>query len=177
MHALLHEALLMLEGKGAILDVARRVSHVLESKGLDGAIVGGVAVVLHGHIRTTVDVDIYTPAPAELADALRAEGLSFDPAAREFSLENVPVHLVTPDLVPIPPRTFVEIDAIRTPALADLINMKLQSGLSNMLRAQDIADVIGLIRSHKLRGDFARRLDKSLRAEFRKLASAVGKGV
>ncbi len=165
----------MLEGKGAILDVARRISHVLATRKIDGAIVGGIAVVLHGHVRTTVDVDVYTPSPSDLADALASEGFSFDAGSREFSLGEVPVHLVTPDLVPTPPESLVEIDAVRVPSLADLISMKLRSGLSNMLRAQDLADVIGLIRHHRLRSDFARHLDKSVRAEFRKLVSAINK--
>ena len=61
-----------------------------------------------------------------------------------------------------------------TVGLEDLINMKLDSGRRDPLRAQDLADVIGLIRHHGLGADFARRLDKSLRPEFRKLAKAVG---
>ena len=55
--------------------------------------------------------------------------------------------------------------------------MKLHSGLSNMLRAQDMADVIGLIRSHHLGSEFAAKLDKPVRSEFRKLARAVAKGL
>jgi hypothetical protein len=42
-----------------------------------------------------------------------------------------------------------------------------------MTRAIDIADVIGLIRANKLTGQFAAKLQKSLRAEFRKLVKAV----
>lgn len=168
----------MLDGKGAIMDVARRVSHVLNARGIEGAVVGGVAVVLHGHVRTTVDVDVYTPVPAELAEALRADGFAFDSAAREFSLGQVPVHLVTPDLVPDRPQgEVVEIDGIRTLPLAALVSMKLRSGLGNLLRAQDLADVIGLVRRHQLGPDFAARLDKPVRSEFRKLARAVAKGL
>src|SRR6184192_3328155 len=54
-----HEALLMLDKRGAILDTAREVSRVLKQHKVRGAIIGGVAVVLHGHIRTTKDVDVY----------------------------------------------------------------------------------------------------------------------
>jgi hypothetical protein len=51
--------------------------------------------------------------------------------------------------------------------------MKLRSGTANLLRAQDLADVIGLIRCRKLTGEFARHLGRSLRPTFRKLARAI----
>jgi hypothetical protein len=66
-----------------------------------------------------------------------------------------------------------EIEGITTVSLADLIEMKLRSGTENLLRAQDLADVIGLIRRHQLSGEFARHLSKELRPEFRKLARAI----
>jgi hypothetical protein len=60
-----------------------------------------------------------------------------------------------------------------TVSLADLIEMKLASVSRNLLRAQDMADVIGLIRHNRLGGDFARYLDKSLRPIYRKLVKAI----
>lgn len=72
-----------------------------------------------------------------------------------------------------PPRKLIRVEDVTTVSLADLIQLKLHSGLSSPLRAQDIADVIGLIRRHKLRGDFAAKLDKSVGTEFRRLATAV----
>ena len=169
------QALMMLEGKGAILDVALRVSRVLEEQSISGGVVGGVAVVLHGHIRTTVDVDVYTAQHKELAAALRANGFEFDPAQREFRYGGVPVHLVTREQAPVEPSVFEQIEDVRVVCLADLISMKLHSGTRNLTRAQDIADVIGLIRHHHLTGEFARHIYKPLRNEFRKLARAVKK--
>jgi hypothetical protein len=69
----------------------------------------------------------------------------------------------------------MEIEQVLTVSLPDLINLKLRSGLKHVTRAQDLADVIGLIRAHHLRGDFAGKLEKSLRPEFRKLVKAVQK--
>jgi hypothetical protein len=57
--------------------------------------------------------------------------------------------------------------------LADLIDMKLRSGSTNLLRAQDLADVIGLIRHHRLTSGFARHLDKALRPAFRQLVRMI----
>lgn len=171
------EALEILNGKGAILDTAREVSRLMREAGIDAAIIGGVAVVLHGHVRTTVDVDVFVSGSIEaVGDALKASGFEFDAARREFAKAGVPVHLVTIEQLKRPPSAFVEIERIRTVDLASLIEMKLRSGMSDPLRAQDIADVIGLIRHHKLTATFARDIDKRLRPEFRKLVKAVHRG-
>lgn len=170
------EALRILQGEGAILDIAREASQILRAAGIDGAVIGGVAVVLHGHVRTTVDVDVYLPAQAErFADELRKNGFAFDPAKREFVKNNVPVHLVLPDQVRSAPAQRIELDGILTVSLADLINMKLRSGSRSVLRAQDLADVIGLMRHHQLTGEFTPRIDKDLRPEFRRLLDALAR--
>lgn len=55
---------------------AERILAVLAAHSVDYVIVGGLAVQTHGHVRTTVDIDVYPrPEPANLerlADALRA---------------------------------------------------------------------------------------------------------
>jgi hypothetical protein len=53
--------------------------------------------------------------------------------------------------------------------------MKLRSGSSDPLRAQDLADVIGLIRRHRLDVGFARSVGKDLRPVFRKLARLIAR--
>ena len=77
--------------------------------------------------------------------------------------------MVTREQVARPPRRRVEIDGIITVSLADLIEMKLESGSKNILRAQDMANVIGLIRQNGLGGEF----DKSMRPIYRKLVKAI----
>lgn len=166
----------MLEGKGAILEIARRVSAIMEQNQHAGAIVGGVAVVLHGHLRTTADVDVYTPDASALAALLKIDGFSYSRARREFTLGGVPVHLVTDDVIGTAPRATANIEGVRTVTLPELINLKLRSGIGNMLRAQDLADVIGLIRQRRLTSAFASRLDKDVRKEFRALVRAISKG-
>ena len=168
-----HEALLMLDKRGAILDTAREVSRVLKANKVRGAIIGGVAVVLHGHLRTTKDVDVYV-ADAEAAyAALNGAGFRWDAKAREFDRGGVPVQFVTDDVIdPIPTR-MTSIEEISTVNLGDLISIKLSSGLDNVLRSQDIADVIGLIKHHRLTGAFAPKIDKRFRADFKKLLRAL----
>ncbi len=168
------EGLLILEGRGAILEVAREVSRVLRETDIDGAVIGGVAVVLHGFVRTTVDVDVFVPGPLdEVSAVLKAHGFRFHRARREFRRGNVPVHLVTPAQTRVTPTARMEIDDVQTVTLSDLINMKLASGLRDPLRAIDLADVIGLIRVRRLAPTFASKLDRSVRNEFRKLARAI----
>lgn len=170
------EALLILDGRGAILDVAREVSQVLRNAGIDAAIIGGVAVVLHGHVRTTDDVDVLVPEPSERAgEVLKSAGYIFDASRREFRKGGVPVHLVLADQVCVPLGRHDEVEGIRVANLVDLINMKLTLGLRDPLRAQDLADVIGLIRHHRLNSVFATSLARGIRTEFRKLARAVAK--
>lgn len=170
------EALNLMEGRGAILETAREVSALLRDAGVFAAVIGGIAVVLHGHLRTTRDIDLLVGSPLEeVAAALEAGGFSHDPVSREFVREGIPIHLVSPEQAGTSLSDTVELEGIVTVTLPLLIEMKLRSGTANLLRAQDLADVIGLIRRHRLGGDFARHLEKSLRPPFRKLSRAVGK--
>lgn len=169
-----NEVLLILDKRGAVLAIAREVSRLMREAGLPGAVIGGIAVVLHGHIRTTKDVDIFTHPPLDpLADLLKANGFIFDRKERAFVKRGVPIHLVLPEQAGPLAQETIEIEGITTVSLADLVNMKLRSGSTNLLRAQDLADAIGLIRHHRLNGSFARYLDKSLRPTFRKLARMI----
>jgi hypothetical protein len=141
----------MLDKRGAILDTALEVSRVLKTHKIRGAVIGGVAVVLHGHIRTTKDVDLYVPDADAAYEALTRAGYRYNETAREFDRDGIPVQLVTPDILERPPARSIEIEHITTVNLADLINIKLRSGLSSILRAQDLADVIGLMRHHRIK--------------------------
>jgi len=146
----------------------------MREAGIPGAVVGGIAVVLHGHMRTTKDIDVFVEGPLQaLAELLVTKGFTFDSQKKEFVREGIPIHLVTIDQLKQPPRKFVEIEGITTVSLEDLIEIKLRSGSSNVLRAQDLADAIGLIRHHRLTGEFARLLDKSLRPTYRRLMKEI----
>jgi len=168
------EALLLLEGRGAILSTAREVTEALAASGFDCAVVGGVATVLHGHVRSTSDVDVFLAERDEgVREALERAGFEFDEEQREFRKGPVPVHLVFPEQLSTVPTHFVQISGVRCVDLPDLVTMKLELGTTDPLRAQDIADVIGLIRANRLTGEFAAKIAKSVRSEFRKLAKAI----
>lgn len=171
------EAWRLPEGSSAILDVAREVSAILRKEDLRGAIVGGVAVGLHGHLRATLDVDVFVSGPLEpLARALRRRGFTFDTRRREFRRGAVPVHPLSEAQLGSPPVRLIDISGITTVSLPDLVGIKLRSGTRSVLRAQDLADLIALIRVRGLTSAFAARLERPLRAEFRKLVRAVQRG-
>src|SRR2546421_11109665 len=123
-----HEAMLMLEKRGAVMDTARAISRVLKDHHVRGAVICGVAVVLHGHIRTTKDVDVLIQQPLEpLRAVLESEGFEFDAARAEFTLAGVAVHLVPQEMLAAIPAEFIELEEITTVRLGDLISMKLHS--------------------------------------------------
>jgi hypothetical protein len=168
------EALKLMEGRGAILDTAREVTGLIQDSGLSAAVIGGVSVALHGYWRSTRDVDVLVVSPIdEVAHVLETGGFRLDPTRREFVRELIPVHLVLREQAGTSELKTVNIDGILTVPLNDLISMKLRSGLKSMLRAQDLADVIGLIRHNTLTGEFARSIDKTLRPAFRKLVREI----
>jgi hypothetical protein len=128
------EALNLLDYRGAILELARELSHLMRREGIPGVVIGGIAVLLHGYVRTTEDIDVFVDQPlTTLKDLLIAEGFQFDELRREFVRYGI--------------------ERIITVSLLDLIEMKLASGSKNILRAQDMADVIGLIRHNRLGWD------------------------
>ena len=142
----------------------------MRQSGIHGAVIGGIAVLLHGHVRTTKDIDVFVEGSLQpLGELLVASGFALDAEKKEFIREGIPVHLVTIEQLKRAPRRTVEIEGIMTISLEDLIEIKLRSGSSNVLRAQDLADAIGLIRHHRLTGEYARNLDKSLRPTYRRL--------
>lgn len=168
--ALAQEALYMLEGKGEILETARRVTKVMKDAGIEGGIVGGVAVFLHGYERSTVDVDVFVTDSAAFRRALEDAGFDWSDEKREFYFAGgvVPVQVLTPDVV-ISPRGYSEIDRVRVIRLADLLSMKLDSGTREARRARDIADVVDLIGRLGLDGSMTPKLHPSVRREYRDL--------
>lgn len=135
--------------------------------------VGGIAVFLHGYLRTTQDIDIYTADFQATHERLLAAGIEWDAKQREHSIEGVAVHMVGDDSMGGPPKRTSTIRGVKVVGLADLVRGKLTVGLKSMNRAKDIADVIELIRAVPLKKDFAVKLPKDLRAPFKVLVDQV----
>lgn len=173
----------------SLWQLTERVHGVLAGQRIDHAIVGGVAVCLHGYRRNTVDLDllIRPEDAARVQSILEAEQFQWLPAQTEFrSPSGVAVQLVLagqsegpgqPATFPSPSDTkhMTIIEGLPVLSLAQLIQAKLACGLGDMRRThKDFADVVELIAIHRLEATFARRLHPSVRKEFRALVRRVG---
>jgi hypothetical protein len=156
----------------------------LHAAGIPHAIVGGVAVCLHGYRRNTVDIDmlIRKEDQADVRAALENGGYTWSSERAEFlAPTGIPVQFLVSGekagrsaeiLLPQPdgPGVTVEIEGLAVLSLARLIEIKLACGLGSPRRThRELADVVELIAAHRLARSFARHLHKSLRPAFRKL--------
>jgi hypothetical protein len=139
-------------------------------------VLGGIAVILYGYPRTTVDLDLYTPDRVLTDAQLRAAGAVWDKANREHVLDGVRIHTVTPEDARHVVRHVSVIDGVRVVSLKDLIAIKLRTGLRHAHRRKDLADVQELIRVVPLDKTFAPKLPKDLRVEYKILVDEVRAG-
>lgn len=171
-------------GNETLWSVAQQCHAILHGAALPHAIIGGVAVCLHGYQRNTVDLDLLVRR--DEADAVRqrleSAGFTYLPDRKELrSVDGVPVQLLLsadragrdsevhlPD--PGDATCIVMIEGLPVLSLARLIESKLACGQGNLRRThKDFADVVELIAFHQLGSDFARHLHKSLRSAYREL--------
>jgi Uncharacterised nucleotidyltransferase len=177
-------------GKDAVHGTLRRLREGLEQEGIDYAVVGGMALALHGYVRTTQDVDLLlTPAGLDtFHQKLVGRGyvLSFAGARRSFqdAETRVPVEILVtgeypgdgkpkPVSFPEPVAASVDRDGYRLIRLEKLIELKLASGLTAPHRLRDLADVQDLIRILGLEAELAERLSSSVRDEYLRLWRSV----
>ena len=176
--------------QGSVYQTLENLARNLTRAGIDYAIVGGMALVLHGYIRTTQDVDILLSREGLAAFQRSLLGRGFVPAfpgaTRMFrdSQTGVVVEVLVsgefpgdgkPKPVAFPDPTIVAIqrDNIKVVSLTTLIELKLASGISALDRLKDLADVQELIRALDLPADLAEGLDASVRQTYLQLWSAI----
>jgi hypothetical protein len=177
----------MLENE-TLWKVAERVHALLAGRNIDHAVVGGVAVCLHGYQRNTIDLDLLIRPgdSAALKIVLESEGFQWLAADKEFRSDSaVPVQFVLAGEKEGPGQTatfpdpgeakhVTMIEGLPVLSLAQLVQAKLACGLGDLRRThKDFADVVELIAIHRLDGSFARFLHKSVRNEFRELVHRV----
>jgi hypothetical protein len=173
----------MLENQ-TLWETAAQVHELLADRGIAHAVVGGVAVCLHGYRRNTVDLDLLIrpdDGPA-VRGALEADGVAWSDSDKEFrTTSGVAVQFVMAGEAEGPGQSAVfpdpgdnrfvsQIEGLPVLSLAALIQSKLACGLGNLRRThKDFADVVELIAIHGLNKSFVRFLHKSVRAEYREL--------
>jgi hypothetical protein len=172
--------------KAPVQSTLERLAARLDQEGIPYAVIGGMALNVHGYVRVTRDVDVLLSPGGLRAFSRLCVGRGYAaafPGARKTFLDTesrIPIEIITageypgdgkPKAVafPDPTTSSVEIDGIRVVALPRLIELKLASGLSAGHRLRDLADVQDLIVALDLSLDLAESLDSSVRDEYRRL--------
>lgn len=168
-----------------------RVSSRLREEGVDHVIVGGMALVLHGYIRVTADVDLVTTPEGLNVIHERLVGRGYRPAFEGSRKKlrdtetGVDVEFITtgefpgdgkpkPVRFPDPKDVAIDRHGISVISLPKLIELKLASGLSaEHRRLRDLADVQDLIIALKLPRDLGEGIDPSVRDEFYRMWDAA----
>jgi len=164
----------------------RRVTDRLREERIPYAVLGGMAIALHGYLRATNDVDLLTTKDGlEKIHALLV-GRGFVPAfngARKRLRDTqtgVFVDIITsgeypgdgkPKAVRFPdPSDSVNFDGINVLSLPRLIEGKIVTGTTvDYRQLQDLGDVQALIRELELPRSFAEQIDPTVRGEFDRL--------
>jgi hypothetical protein len=157
-------------GEAQLIAAAKRVTEATGDP-----VIGGIAVILHGGGRSTYDVDIATSNLWDTHTRLENAGIMWDAARGEHMAGDVPVHMVPQEMLGTsgPIKKTSTIKGVKVVGLADLVHIKLASGLVNAARAKDLAHVVDLIQRVPLTKAFAAKLPTHLRAPFKKLVDTV----
>jgi hypothetical protein len=172
--------------EGDLYATLQRLVAELEGKGLDYALIGGMALVAHGYRRFTEDVDILMTSDGlrTFREDLVGRGYlpAFPGARKSFrdTQTGVRIEMLTageypgdgkpkPVRFPDPAAVRYRSEGLWLIALEKLIELKLASGLSAPHRLRDLSDVQELIVRLKLPSELADKLDPSVRNEYRRL--------
>jgi hypothetical protein len=173
------------EGESGVQRTLRRIARRLDEIGVDYAVAGGMALFRHGFRRFTEDVDILVTRQALKAIHDHLEGLGYVPpfagsknlrdtdsgvrieflVAGEYPGDGKPKPVAFPD----PAEVGVEIEGVRFLSVPALVELKLASGMTNLGRLKDLADVIELIKIRDLPAQFAEELNPYVRDKYLEL--------
>lgn len=169
---------------GSVHDTLRRLVKRLVEEQIDYAIIGGMALALHGFVQPTLDVDLLMTRDGleRFAESLVGRGYIavFPGARRHFrdSETGVPIEVITtgeypgdghPKAVafPDPAKVAVDLGDYSVVGLECLIELKLASGLSaEHRRLRDLADVQQLIETLDLPLELSTQLNPSVSDEY-----------
>ncbi len=184
------EGLRFFAGKGLVNTTLKRIVQTLDDRGIAYAVIGAIALNLHGYRRFTEDIDLLLTKEGLERFHDELVGLGYRPAfegsRKQFRATegNIRVEIVTageypgdglpkPIRFPDPAEAALDIDGIKTITLEKLVELKLASGMSAPHRLKDLADVQELIKVKHLSADFADKLDASVRDKYIELHRAV----
>jgi len=167
-----------------------KIERRLAEEGIAYAVVGGMALNIHGYERVTNDVDLLTTRAGLDAIHQRLAGRGYVPTfagarKRLRDTENgVTVEFLTtgdypgdgkpkPVSFPDPRDVTVEREGHHVIVLPKLIELKLASGLSTVDRLKDLGDVVEVIKILKLSRELGEQLDPSVRDEYYRMWDGV----
>jgi Uncharacterised nucleotidyltransferase len=176
--------------QGKVYETLQRLASNLPNVGIDYALIGGMALAVHGYVRLTQDVDLLMSEAGleQFQRMLVGRGyIAAFPGARKMfrdTVTGVKVEIITtgefpgdgkPKAVqfPDPVAVSIELDGLRVTRLETLIELKLASGLTAPDRLKDLADVQELIRVLNLPQQLAEQIDLSVRDEYLRLWETV----
>src|SRR5262245_13604244 len=185
----LQEGSMHFEEKSAVHKALQKITRRLEELGVSYAVVGGMAMFLHGYRRFTEDVDLLVTREGLAEVHRRLEGLGYVPpfsgskqlrdtedgvrieflVTGDYPGDGKPKPVVFPD----PAQSSVELKGMRCLALPQLIELKLASGMTSPGRLKDLADVQELIRTLHLKEELADQLNPYVQQKYRELWAAV----
>jgi len=172
------------EKESAVYTSLMRIAKRLDDLAVPYALVGGMAMFLHGYRRFTEDVDILVTREGLQTIHEKLDGLGYLPpftgsknlrdTSNGVRIEFLIVGgypgdgLPKPVTFPDPATVATEIDGVRVVNLPTLIQLKLASGTTPG-RRKDLGDVQELIRALQLTETFADHLDPSVRGSYLEL--------
>ncbi|MEM9539032.1 MAG: nucleotidyltransferase family protein [Cyanobacteria bacterium P01_E01_bin.42] len=176
--------------QGNIYNTLNNLHKHLSEANITYAVIGGMALALHGYRRLTEDIDLLMNSDdlEKFRNDFLGRGYiaAFTGAQKTFknTITGVRIEVITtgefpgdgkPKSVcfPDPQEVTVELGGLKVINLENLIELKLASGLSAPDRLKDLADVQELIRILNLSESLAEKLDSSVRSEYLRLWSAI----
>jgi hypothetical protein len=170
----------------AVTQTLQTIARKLDELGIAYAVAGGMALAAHGHVRTTVDVDILVTSEGLGVVHKALEGLGYvPPFTGSKNLRDVATTVRIEFLVsgqfpgdgkpkpvafPEPASASVEIDGVKYLSLPALIELKLASGMTGGVgRMKDLVDVVELIKLLNLPRDFGEKINDYVRPKYDEL--------
>ncbi len=185
----LREGSMHFDQESAVQKTLLRVAKRLEDLGVPYAVVGGLAMFFHGYRRFTEDVDILVTKEGLSLIHAKLEGLGYLPpfpgskhlrdtdtgvkveflVAGEYPGDGKPKPVAFPD----PAGVRIEGAGVSFLTLPKLVELKLASGISNLLRGKDIVDVQELIGVLNLDEAFAEQLNPFVQGKYLELVRLI----
>jgi len=177
------------EEKSGVHETLRKITRRLDELGIPYAVVGGMAMYIHGYRRFTEDVDLLVTRESLAEIHRKLEGLGYVPpfagskqlrdaehgvrveflVTGEYPGDGLPKPIAFPD----PAGVTDETHGMRVIRLPRLIELKLASGISNPRRARDLVDVQDMIEKLNLPESLAGELHPYVRDKFNELWKVV----